>query len=207
LNKVCLFGYSGHSYVIVDSLLRLGFEIKGYFNKREVDYNPFDLNYLGFETDSNFLEQVGDAYVFPALGNNSTRQKLIQLFDKNELKQLTIIDPSAIISKHAQIGLSTYVAPKAIVNSLAHIGRGTIINSGAIIEHNVIVKDFCHTAPGTVLCGGVSLGNLSFVGANAVIKENCTIGENSIIGAGAVVIQNVPNNEIWVGCPAKKIES
>ncbi|WP_449400358.1 acyltransferase [Chryseobacterium wanjuense] len=30
-----------------------------------------------------------------------------------------------------------------------------------------------------------------------------TIGENALVGAGSVVTKNVPENEIWVGNPAK----
>ncbi len=32
---------------------------------------------------------------------------------------------------------------------------------------------------------------------------NVTIGENSIIGAYSFVTSNVPDNELWVGIPAK----
>ena len=32
---------------------------------------------------------------------------------------------------------------------------------------------------------------------------NVTIGENSIIGAYSFVTENVPENEIWMGVPAK----
>lgn len=205
LDKVCVFGYSGHSYVIIDSLLKLGYEIKGYFNKTELEFNPFELAYLGFETDADFIVKVGSDFVFPAVGDNYTRVKLIDLFEKHELKQLVLIDPSAIVSQQATIGLNTFVAPGAVINSLATIGKGVIVNSNSIIEHNVTIEDYCHTAPGSVLCGGVTIGRLSFVGANAVVKEYCNIGNGCIIGAGATVLANVPNSEKWVGTPARKI--
>lgn len=205
MDKVCLFGYSGHSYVIIDSLLKLGFEIKGYFNKTELEFNPFNITYLGFETDADFVDKVGLDFVFPAVGDNYIRYKLIELFEKYAMKQLVLIDPSATVSQQATIGLNTFVAPGAVINSLATIGKGVIVNSNSIVEHNVTIADYCHTAPGSVLCGGVTIGSLSFVGANAVVKECCNIGNGCVIGAGATVLANVPNSEKWVGTPAQKI--
>ena len=45
-----------------------------------------------------------------------------------------------------------------------------------------------------------------FVGANVIILSTCKyIGICSVIGAGAVVTKDIPDYEIWVGNPAKKI--
>jgi acetyltransferase-like isoleucine patch superfamily enzyme len=36
-----------------------------------------------------------------------------------------------------------------------------------------------------------------------VIKEKVLIGSNVLTGMGSVVVRDIPNNEIWVGNPAK----
>lgn len=41
------------------------------------------------------------------------------------------------------------------------------------------------------------------IGANATILAGLVIGENSMIGSGAVVTKNIPDNEIWIGNPAR----
>jgi acetyltransferase-like isoleucine patch superfamily enzyme len=43
------------------------------------------------------------------------------------------------------------------------------------------------------------------IGANATILGGLTIGENALIGAGSVVTKDVPDNELWVGNPARFI--
>lgn len=203
-NEICLFGYSGHSYVIIDTLMKNGWKIKGYFNDKEIEYNPFNLSYLGFENDIDFVEKVGDAFVFPAMGSNRIRKKLITLFEELGLKQTTIIDNSATLSTLVKIDYSTFIGPNAVVNAFASIGKGVIINSQATIEHETSIDDYVHIAPGAVLCGNVSVGELSFVGANSVIRENINLGNNVIIGAGSVVINNQPDGNISFGNPAKK---
>jgi acetyltransferase-like isoleucine patch superfamily enzyme len=47
------------------------------------------------------------------------------------------------------------------------------------------------------------VGNNSFVGANAVIKQGISIGNNVMIGAGSVVLKNIPDNVTVMGVPAQ----
>ncbi len=44
-----------------------------------------------------------------------------------------------------------------------------------------------------------------FIGTRAIILKGVTIGENAVVGAGAVVSQDVPDNCIVAGNPAKII--
>ena len=41
------------------------------------------------------------------------------------------------------------------------------------------------------------------IGANATIKQGVTIGKNVIIGSGSVVLNDVPDDSVFVGNPAK----
>ena len=49
------------------------------------------------------------------------------------------------------------------------------------------------------------IGRNSHIGIGATIIEQCKIGDNVVIGAGATVINNVPDNSLAVGTPAKVI--
>jgi acetyltransferase-like isoleucine patch superfamily enzyme len=53
--------------------------------------------------------------------------------------------------------------------------------------------------------GSIELCDNCFIGAHSILMPNTKVGENSIIAAGSVVTKNIPNNEVWGGCPAKKI--
>ena len=44
------------------------------------------------------------------------------------------------------------------------------------------------------------------VGANAVIIEGCHIGKGAVVAAGAIVTQDVPENAVVAGCPARVIK-
>ena len=202
--NVFIFGYSGHAYVLIESMLDLGYTISGYFDKKVAVLNPYNLEYLGFELVVDLKSIVNQDYVFPTVGENFIREKLLKIFDEHGLNQFALIDKTANISKTAQIGLSTYIGKSVCVNALAKIGSGVILNTSAVIEHECVIDDLVHIAPSATLAGNVEVGRGSFVGANSVCKQNMTIGTNCTLGAGSALVKNIPDNEIWMGSPAKK---
>jgi maltose O-acetyltransferase len=54
--------------------------------------------------------------------------------------------------------------------------------------------------------GNIKIGNDSWIGTGVIILPNVCIGKNSIIAAGAVVTQDVPDNVMVGGIPAKIIK-
>ncbi|WP_298953128.1 acetyltransferase [uncultured Nonlabens sp.] len=208
LNKnVYIFGYSGHSFVVLDTMVKLNMNVLGYFDFQQCSdsMNIYDLDYKGNEQNENLNLLVHSNFVFPTVGDNKIRRKLVDFFDKENLSQFALIDPNAIVSKKTIIESNTFVAPGAIINSKVVIKKGCIINSGAIIEHECVVGAFSHIAPSAVLTGNVKIGENTLIGANAVVLPGVVIGSNVIIGAGAVVTKNVPDNSKWVGNPLRML--
>ena len=203
--KVFIFGYSGHSYGIIESLYDTGYHIEGYFDLKKSEKNPFGLKYLGSEKEEDVCQIVFGNYVFPCVGDNKIRKELICFFKKNNLKEFVIIDKSASVSSSAFVLGSTYIGKNVVVNSQSHIGAGVILNTSCVVEHECIVSDYTHIAPGAVLCGSVKIGENCFIGANSVVKENVTISDEIIIGAGSVVLKNLIESGIWVGNKLKKL--
>lgn len=204
--KVFLFGYSGHAYVIIESFMDAGYKIAGYFDYSESITNPYQIPYFGFEGSVDVPSIVKSDFVFPAVGDNTIRSKLVSFFEKYNLMQCVLIDSSAKVSHSSIIGLSTYVGVNAILNAHSQIGKGVIINTAAVIEHGCVVKDFSHIAPAAVLCGNVGVGKGSFIGANSVVRNNTSICSDVILGSGSVVIKSIEDKGIWVGNPSKKVK-
>lgn len=95
----------------------------------------------------------------------------------------------------AQIGKSFFVDH----------GMGVVIGETAIVGDNVLLYQGA-TLGGTGKETGKrhpTLGNNVVVGAGAKILGNITIGDSSYIGANAVVIKNVPPNSTVVGIPGR----
>ena len=202
---IALIGYSGHSFVVAETLIELGFKLDFYTDQKELTYNPYGLKYMGCEVDDDFLGWELNVSYALGIGNNRLREKTAQIvIDKNKALQ-KVISNNSLISKTALIGNGVFVSRGVIVNALAQIEDYAILNTGCIIEHECVINCAAHIGPGAVLAGNVSVGRRTFVGANAVIKQGIKIGDDVVIGAGSVIINDVPNDSKIVGNPAKMI--
>lgn len=198
-----IIGYSGHSFVILDSAFKSKLNCKGYYDRNKKELNPFNLDYLGLEADI-----VTNERIFITIGDNKIRRNIYEdLIKKDFITFLNIIDPTSSVSKFAFIkpDSSISIGVNSVINSLAKIEAGSIINTGAIIEHEVKIGKFSHVGPNAIICGDANIGENVFVGANAIVKQGVIIGDNSIIGAGSVVLNNIPANSTYVGNPAIKL--
>ena len=90
------------------------------------------------------------------------------------------------------------------------IGVFSYINAkhGVIIEDSVQIGSHCSIYSISTIddkVGEVHLKNNSKVGSHSTILPGVTVGENSIIGAHSLVIDDIPDNVIAFGVPAKVI--
>ena len=204
-NKSIIIGYSGHAYVVGDAYTSKGNEIDYYTNLIEVSYNPFNLKYLGCETDTNFKGWDMGLNFILGIGDNNLRYKAAQLILSKFKNIENVIDSNAIISKTVKIGIGVFASKGVLINAFSKVHDFAILNTGCIIEHQCEIGTAAHIAPGAVLAGNVKIGKRSFIGANSVIKQGVVIGDDVIIGAGSVVINNVESNSKLVGNPGRLI--
>jgi sugar O-acyltransferase (sialic acid O-acetyltransferase NeuD family) len=204
-----IIGYSGHAYVVLDILISNQYQIIGYCDSIKKKLNPFQIKYLGKETDNYPLSILQENNYFVCIGDNSIRAKVLENLSIHLNKpSINAIHPKAIYASsvkwHPQGGI--LVAANATINPIVQIGKGVICNTSSSIDHECIIGDYVHIAPGAVLCGNVTIGNNSFIGANAVVKQGITIGNNVIIGAGSVVVNNLEDDVVVAGNPARIIQ-
>jgi 2,3,4,5-tetrahydropyridine-2-carboxylate N-succinyltransferase/tetrahydrodipicolinate N-acetyltransferase len=140
------------------------------------------------------------------------RNSAIPLLDMKNIHAR--IEPGAIIRDHVKIEDNAVIMMGAIINIGAEIGEGSMIDMGAVLGGRAIVKKHCHIGAGAVLAGVIEPASATpvivednvLVGANAVIIEGVHVGANSVVAAGAVVIEDVPENCVVAGCPARVIK-
>ena len=88
------------------------------------------------------------------------------------------------------------------------IGEFTYINSekGVKIEDNVQIGSHCSIYSHSTIdkkMGPVHLKKNCKIGTHSTIMPNVIVGVNSIVAAYSFVNKNIPDNELWVGIPAK----
>ena len=111
-------------------------------------------------------------------------------------EKLLILTNSASISGKAQIGERvsfSHGGIGVIIHPMAKIGNDCLIGAGVVIGNRFPDA----AAP--------KIGNNVYIGVGAKILGGVSIGDNSMIGANAVVTDNVPEGCVAVGVPAKVV--
>lgn len=156
---------------------------------------------------ADHVEDIEDLVI-----ENDRRNSAIPMLDLKNINAR--IEPGAIIREQVQIGDNAVIMMGAVINIGAVIGEGTMIDMGAILGGRATVGKNCHIGAGAVLAGVIEPASATpviiedgvLVGANAVVIEGVHVGKNAVVAAGAVVIQDVPENAVVAGCPAKVIK-
>lgn len=203
--KTLIIAYSGHAYVVAEAAKLSGLDLKYYTDLEEKKVNPFQLAYKGDESDlSNPIWDENYQFIL-GLGSNKIRQKCGELLVAQSKKLINVIHPQASISEFVEMGTGNFFGKNVSANPLVKIGNFCILNTGCIVEHECVLGDAVHVAPGAVLAGNVRVGEGTFIGANSVIKQGVTIGKNVVVGAGAVILKDISDNKVVVGNPGKEI--
>lgn len=109
-----------------------------------------------------------------------------------------------IIGNNVFIGANSTVERAALEETL--IEDGVAVDDLTQVGHNVKIGKGSVVANGAVLCGGAVIGKRCNIAPNACIRQRLKIGDDSVVGLGAVVVKDVPNNSVYAGNPAKRLE-
>ena len=143
---------------------------------------------------------------------NDCRNSAVPMLDLKGINAR--IEPGAIIRDRVEIGDNAVIMMGAIINIGAVIGEGSMIDMGAVLGGRATVGKNCHIGAGTVLAGVVEPASATpvivddgvMIGANAVVLEGVHVGKNAVVAAGAVVVEDVPENAVVAGVPARVIK-
>ena len=205
MKTIALIGYSGHAYVAFEIFFSQGQIVSAYTEPAAKAFNPYALTWLGYEQDAATIEKLSGYHYFVCIGDNQVRKRISQMLIPQIGEPENALHKSAIVSRSMDAGTGNMIAPRVVINPQVKIGNGVILNTGSIVEHECIIHDYAHIAPGAVLCGNVEVGEGTLVGAGAVVLPGIKIGSNVTIGAGAVVTRDVPDNIKMAGNPSKQI--
>lgn len=201
--KIVIIGASGHGKVIADIARLNGYEeilfLDDDTSKRSCGRYPV----VG--TSKDIRQYKGNYDFIIAIGNNRIREKISDMLKRENIKQTTLIHPSAVIDETAMIKEGTVIMANAVVNAEVKIGRSCIINTASSIDHECVLEDYVHVSPGVHVAGTVTIGKSTWIGIGATVINNLNICANCMIGAGSTVIKDIKEEGTYVGSPIRKV--
>lgn len=135
------------------------------------------------------------------------RKRLIECTKQLGYEFDTVIHPSVIKSRWVEFGEGVIICPGNVLTTQIVVDNYTIINYGCTVGHDVRIGKYTTISPGARISGRVSIGDECYIGAGSVVIDRKIIGNNVYIGAGAVVTEDVPDNVLALGVPARPVRN
>jgi sugar O-acyltransferase (sialic acid O-acetyltransferase NeuD family) len=204
-----IWGCAGHAKVLASAIQSQNGQILAFFDNREVlsilDGVPVYFGELGFNTWVREAKDLSNVTGLVAIGGHrgADRMSIQKLFRGAGLKLDPLIHPAAFVCDTAALGEGTQVLAQAVVAADSRLGDVCIVNHKASVDHECILGNGVHLAPGATVCGCVTIGDNVMVGAGSIVLPRLKIGPDAMIGAGAVVTKDVPARSIVVGNPGR----
>lgn len=193
MNRLIIIGASGHGKVVADIAVKNGYSDIVFLDDDDTIKTCAGFPVVGKTSEA--VDMSGDKIV--AIGNNKIRERL-----SKDIKTVTLIHPSAVISRRVEIGSGSVIMAGAVINSDANIGKNCIINTGATVDHDCVIGDTTHIAVGAHIAGACNIGQRVWIGAGSTVINNLIICDDAFVGAGAVVVKNLDKPGTYVGIPA-----
>lgn len=205
---LCIYGCGGHGLELE--------ELAGTINALEHRWeNIFFADDSAEKIDNKkifLLHDIIEKYSFDnmefviGVGEPNVRAAMYRRIKEYGYNLATLIHPSAFVALSSKIDEGSVVCHNAYIPVRAHLLENTLIQPMAAVGHDCIVGRNSVVAACVAMGGGCIIGDGSFVGMSASVKQGVKIGNNSVVGMGAVVIENVPDEALVVGNPARVIK-
>ena len=207
--KIWIYGTGGHATVVFDVITGndSDYEVVGF-----IDDNPKKMGsmLLGrhiygkgrLEALSGRLGSL-DKNIFIAIGNNIVRQNIAENLRGYNFP--VFLHKTSVISSKTIFGEGSIVMPLSIIEIGATIGTHCIINNSALVGHGACIGNYCHISGKVIMGGNVTIGDSTLVGLGACITPGVTIGKQCKILACSVITENVEDDSVMAGYPARNI--
>lgn len=207
--QVIFWGATGQAKVLRDALSTYDAKLLALFDIRDVT-SPFaDVPiFRGEEGFSQWEQRHRNHHpvrACVAIGGTLGHDRLERMrwLQNRGYLPLTAIHSTAFVAKDAAVGDGCQILAMSAVCASVSLGKAVIVNTKASVDHDCVIADGVHIAPGASLAGEVIVDECAFIGTGAIVLPRIRIGANAIIGAGAVVTHDVAPRGIVVGNPAR----
>ncbi|MHA1793299.1 MAG: acyltransferase [Promethearchaeota archaeon] len=163
------------------------------FSKEEKKFNPTKIG--------NYVTICTGAVVFAGveIGDNAF------IGDGASIRENTVIGGNTIVGRAVTIECNTVIGKNCKIETGAHVTGNCTVGDDVFIGPFVVTTNDRYLALVDVEMVGPTFDDGCAIGANSTILPGVHVGKKAIVGAGSLVIKDVPDEEVWMGNPARKV--
>lgn len=122
--------------------------------------------------------------------------------DSHVYGRIIVYGPEHVsFGKHSALNEGCLLNARGVIEigDYVHISAYCVINTGGL-DYQKTLDNRTHFVRQVVIEDG------AWLGTGVIVNPGVRIGKNAVVGAGAVVTQDIPDNMVAVGVPAKPIK-
>ena len=146
------------------------------------------------------------------IGKNVEIGNYVVIEDGVVIGDNTVIKNFVELRKNTIVGSGCYMDSRVSTSGDCTIGDNVTLRYGAIVARGCDIGDDTYVCPhvmtnnldtGQESIGGAKIGRRCFIGTNCVVQHGITIGDDVVTGSMSFVTKSIPDEEVWLGTPAK----
>ena len=134
---------------------------------------------------------------------NTVRENVFNKIKQKGYKFFSYISSKATNFSNS-IGENCFILEDNTLQPFVNIGNNVVMWSGNHIGHHSTIKDNVFFTSHIVLSGHCEVGENSWFGVNATIRDYTIIKPKTLIAMGSLLTKNTEENGFYMGSPAKK---
>ena len=212
MKQLVIIGAGGFGREVADTIERINqhehqYDVLGYADDNQALWNT-KINGLKVLGGKEWLKEFSrDRHIFAVMAiANATVKRSLADYLNGCIQWENIIDPSAIISPYAEMGIGNIVQPFVVIGPNTKIGNHCMFNLRTNMGHDAKTEDFISAMSMCDITGGVFIKEGSYLATSVAIVPGVVIGKNAFICAGSVVLKDVEDDAQVIGYPAKRIK-
>lgn len=202
-----IYGTGGHATSIASLAEDLNLKVDGFISHNNASSSKHLRNILSLEDVFQKSESINCVI---GVGMNFLRDKIsreIKAIFGDQVTFVSLIHPSAVVAKSAEIKNGVVVLPGAHIGAYSKVGEHCLIGTNSSLDHDSMMYDYSSLAPGAMAGGNVEIGFRSALLINSAISNNTIIANDSILAGGSFCRNHISEFEIWGGIPARFIKA
>jgi len=147
-----------------------------------------------------------DAHFLVCLGRGAGRAAVVErlaVLGISDERYATFVHPLASVAPTCRVGAGSIVLAGTVMTTDVRLGRHVVAMPRVVLTHDDTVADFATLCAGVTLGGHVGVGRAAYLGMGSSVREHTTVGAGAVLGMGAVLLADLPDDQTWVGVPAR----
>jgi len=194
-----LLGAGGHARVLAALARAAGYSVLGVCDPvlAANDVSRWeDMDVLG---DDHALDRLAPDRVVLMLGlgkltTDNSREYLYAFWRARGYLFPPLVHPAAWVASDVMLSDGVQVMAGAVIQPGCEIAENSIVNTRVGIDHDCHIGRDVHLAPGSTLCGSVTVEDAAFIGAGASVIQGVRIGKRAVVGAGVTLTRDLEPN-------------